>query len=198
MNPACDSRGQTLVAVIVAAAGAALLLGAGARLMPLARGRSVEAAARALGARIRAEAVAARSDGRTRGLIFPVDADEPLRWATDGNGNGLRRREIADGVDPAGPPFRVGRDHPGVRVGRPGWAGVPDLPPSSRVLGPDDPSVRFGASRMASFTALGRATPGSFFLTDGRSGLCALRLSGPTARLSVWCFDRKAARWRRR
>ncbi len=198
MTPARDSRGQTLVAVVVTAAGAALLIGIGARLMPLARSRSVEAAALGLAAQMRAAGVAARGDGRSRGLVFPLDGDEPLRWAADGNGNGLRRREIDEKIDAAGPPFRIARDQPGVRIGRPAWTGVPDLPPSTRILSPEEPSVRFGSSRLAVFTALGRASPGSLFLTDGRQGLCAIRVSGPTARLGVWCFDRKAARWRRR
>jgi len=189
---------EVLAAIAIVGLGA---VAGGASLAPAARARAVEGAARALAGRFRLLSLAARSDGRDRALLFPpvADGDEPLRVARDGDGDGVTRRDVQAGVDPVEDgPYTPGREFPGVRVGRPPWEGVPDLPPSRRVLGPGDPAVRFGRARMVTFDPEGHASPGSIFLTDGRDALCAVVVTGATARVRAWCFDRERWAWQLR
>ncbi len=195
-------EGRTLPELLAVLA----LLGLGAALGnpsldPAARARAVEGAARALAGRCRLLALAARADGRDRGLVFPPAAagDEPVLAARDGDGDGVSRRDLPGGIDPVEEgPWTVAREFPGVRVGLPPWDGVPDLPPSRRTLGPSDPAVRFGHGRIASFDGEGHATPGSVFLTDGKAAACAVVVAGATGRIRTWCFDRGRWAWERR
>jgi hypothetical protein len=72
---------------------------------------------------------------------------------------------------------------PGVFVGF--NAGVPELPPEKGTLSGDP--VRFGVSDMLSFSPLGTATPGTFYLA-GENAQAAVRVNGGTARvrLMLW------------
>jgi len=69
-------------------------------------------------------------------------------------------------------------------------AGVPAIPPDSGILDPSDP-IRFGASNMVSFSPLGTATPGTFYLAgEGLQG--AVRVTGGSARVRLMvCRGRK-------
>lgn len=193
--------GRTLPEVLAVLAIAGLAsLGAGRSLAPVARARSVEGAARSLAARFRLLALAAQSDGRDRAVVFPVEgADEPFRVVRDGDGDGPGRDDVAAGIDPVvDGPLTIAREFPGVRIGRPSWPALPDLPPSRRLLDPRDPAVRFGRARMAVLTREGSATAGSLFVTDGEDALCAVVVTGATARVRTWCFDRGRWAWRLR
>jgi Tfp pilus assembly major pilin PilA len=80
----------------------------------------------------------------------------------DGNRNGVRTADITRGVDRriAGPlPLHGGA--PGVRVGI--LPGLPAMPPDHGPLEGDDP-IRFGKGDILSFSPLGTATPGTFYL----------------------------------
>ena len=72
---------------------------------------------------------------------------------------------------------------PGVRVGF--NPGVPAIPPDTGILTGDP--IRFGTSDTLSFSPLGTATPGTFYLA-GDSAQAAVRVTGGTARvrLMVW------------
>ncbi len=195
-----DARGHT-VAGIVAALALLLLLGAvaAAGLGPAARSRSVEAAAQAMVTRLRLLSLAARQDGRSRAMVFSaVGNGEPLVEAVDRDGDGLARRGIEDGRDACGTPYRIGRDYPGVSLGRPAWPSIRELPPAGGTIDPRTPPVRFGRSRMVVLDPEGHATPGSVFLTDGRDGLCAVVVHGATARVQAWCYRRQERTWSRR
>ena len=63
--------------------------------------------------------------------------------------------------------------------------GIPALPPEQGPLSGDP--VRFGVSDILSFSPLGTATPGTFYLA-GDSGQAAVRVTGGSARvrLMVW------------
>ena len=102
----------------------------------------------------------------------------------DGNQNGVRAVDITAGRDRliAGPlPLTSGA--PGVRVGF--NPGVPAIPPDTGILTGDP--IRFGTSDTLSFSPLGTATPGTFYLA-GDSAQAAVRVTGGTARvrLMVW------------
>ncbi len=194
------ARGQTLLGALVAVAAFALIAGAAAeRLRPAAQRRAVEAAAQSLAARMRALARAAQRDGHARAMVFSTAGNgEPVREAVDSDGDGIRRRGVADGRDPAGAGYRLARDHPGVRLGRPAWPRIREIPPSGGTIGADDPAVRFGASRMTVFDPAGHATSGSLFVSDGSDALCAVVVYGVTARVQVWCYERTQRTWTRR
>jgi hypothetical protein len=101
----------------------------------------------------------------------------------DGNFNGVLSIDIERGVDPrvAGP-FLLTNGAPDVRVGI--NPGVPAPPPARGTLSTDDP-IRFGRSNMISFSPMGTASPGSFYLA-GVGQQAAVRVAPSTARVSVW------------
>jgi type II secretory pathway pseudopilin PulG len=107
----------------------------------------------------------------------------------DGNGNGVLSADIAAGRDQrvAGPlPLNGGA--PTVRVAI--NAGVPAIPPDSGILDPADP-IRFGRSNMLSFSPLGTATPGTFYLA-GESAQAAVRVTPGSARVRImFCRGRR-------
>ena len=113
----------------------------------------------------------------------------------DGNGNGVRNAEIASGVDPLVEPYRAFLQGTSMtRVGLPLRA-IPD-PAGSGSVSPSASAVRFGTSTLCSFTALGTATAGTIFLTDGGSeAAAALVVYGPTARLRAMVLD--GGKWKR-
>ena len=137
--------------------------------------------------------------GQGHGLAFARDSRGWYwRRARDGNGNGLRKSEIASGVDPvAGEPERLEQRVTGVRLGIPAGGPFPAPPPGTVRLSAADAPVRFGASDLVAFGPLGGGSSGTLFLTAGGRSLSAVVLYGPTARLRVWHYDPREDRWRR-
>lgn len=115
----------------------------------------------------------------------------------DGDGDGVLSADIASGVDPILQPPRL-LDQLGNRV----RFGFPPGPPArdpgspSQFLGIGQDPIRFGTSDMASFDAFGGATPGTLFVTDGRSRLAAVRVAGSSGRIRVMFYDFGALVWR--
>lgn len=199
MNRRMVQQGHSLPGLLAGLAGLALLAGLPAGvLLPAARGKAVEGAARNLAGRMHNLAARAGVEGRSHGLVFSLgQVPEPMREGEDGDGDGLRRADLTTGRDPQSLPFRLSRDFPGVRIGIPDWPDLIDLPPGKIPLGPEDSPIRFGAARMAVFDPEGHATSGSLFLTDGRNSIWALVVNGSTARIQLWRFDRTQGCWRR-
>jgi type II secretory pathway pseudopilin PulG len=100
----------------------------------------------------------------------------------DGNGNGVLSVDIAKGRDMrvAGP-FELSGGAADVRVGI--NANVPAIPPDSGTLDPSDP-IKFGTSNMLSFSPLGTATPGTFYLA-GNNAQAAVRVTPGSARVRI-------------
>ena len=127
-------------------------------------------------------------------LVFDGDGDEAqFALYRDGNGNGVRRAEIRAGVDQlverhvpvTGPVSDVS-----VAI-RPG---LPAIPPDTGTLSGD--AIRFGSSNILSFSPLGTATPGTFYIL-GRNGLqAAVRVTGGSSRVRTMIWD--GGRWRER
>ena len=87
------------------------------------------------------------------------------------------------------------RQVPDVRLGLPPGGPYPEAPPGTgRLVAGDDP-VRFGRSDLVSFSPVGSASSGTLYVTDGRDGLFAIVLYGPTSRLRVWRFRPLERRW---
>ncbi|HEU0105698.1 MAG TPA: GspH/FimT family protein [Vicinamibacteria bacterium] len=100
----------------------------------------------------------------------------------DGNGNGVLSADIASGRDRrvAGPiPLDAGLARVRVAIN----PGVPAIPPDSGTLDPTDP-IKFGRSNMLSFSPMGTATPGTFYLA-GESAQAAVRVTPGSARVRI-------------
>jgi type II secretion system protein H len=114
----------------------------------------------------------------------------------DGDGDGVRNDDIASGTDPVVVRARPLADVGGsVRFGFPPGI-VPRDPgdPRRRLDRLDDP-IRFNRSDLASFDPLGASTPGSVYLTDGRTRLAVVRLYGRTGKVKVELYDAQREVW---
>jgi hypothetical protein len=125
------------------------------------------------------------------GLVFDqVGARWLIRICVDGNGNGLRRADIRNGIDPCPEgPLDMSVMFPGVRVAVDGTIPGPDGDPPST-----DP-VRFGSSNLASFSPNGTCTGGSLFLRSAQGVQYAVRIAGVTGRLRTLRYDAAARSW---
>ena len=111
---------------------------------------------------------------------------------SDGNANGVLSADIRAGWDRLlSGPFPLTGGAPGVWVGI--NPGVPAPPPDRGMLSGDP--IRFGRSDLLSFSPLGTATPGTFYLA-GDVAQAAVRVTGGSARvrLMIW----RGGKWRER
>jgi len=124
--------------------------------------------------------------------IFP--AGYRLAIYRDGNGNGVLTKDILKGTDKPATGSH-GWDRGDVRIGILHGVRVPDpSSPSKPLTGIDDP-VRFNKSDICSFSPLGECTPGSLYLTDGRTRMAVVRVYNRTGRIRVLYFTAGARRW---
>lgn len=141
--------------------------------------------------RARSQALAS---GRQTAIRFEQLAEAPaVSVYQDGNHNGVLAADIRAGLDRrvAGPRLL---DPGGSAVRIAIHPGVPAPPPDAGMLDPADP-IRFGRAEMLSFTPLGGATPGTFYLA-GEGAQAAVRVNGQTGRVRVLLFRR--GQWRER
>ena len=110
----------------------------------------------------KARSMAVRGSVYTAIRFERLDEEPQFSVYADGNRNGVRSVDIQRGVDRriAGP-FPLHGGSPDVRVGI--LPGLPAPPPDKGPLKGDDP-IRFGQSDILSFSPLGTATPGTFYL----------------------------------
>ncbi len=115
----------------------------------------------------------------------------------DGDGDGVRSGDIADGTDPqVGPERQLVHVGAHVRLGFPPGVVPRDPGDPRRYLDRLDDPIRFNRSDIASFNPLGRCTPGSLYLTDGLLGLSVVRLLAASGRVRVLTYDVGAETWR--
>jgi type II secretory pathway pseudopilin PulG len=138
---------------------------------------------------MRARSVAAKKNTQTA-IRFEKDAAGRNVYSTyiDGNLNGVLSTDIANGVDTRiGGPFLLDiSPYSGVQVAVLPGAVSPDGGP----LGTEP--IRFGNSRMVSFSPLGTGTPGTFYLTN-RTSMAGVRVTGGSARVRIMILRGK--RW---
>lgn len=132
--------------------------------------------------RVRSRAAA---ESRYVGVVFEQGPGGPMFTVhRDGNGNGIRRRDIRSGVDPKiREPYKVNETFPGVRYGsEPTGVGVPSLP-----------GLRIGRSGIVSFSPLGSSTSGTLFLSNRYGIVYAVIVYGATGRVRIARY--RGGRW---
>ena len=153
----------------------------------------VAGAARYLAARFqdtRIEAVTRSADVAIR--FTATDAGYVYSVYVDGNGNGVLTRDIEHDVDhQLRTAEQLSSQFSGVDFGT--LPGLPAIEAGSPAPG-DDP-IRFGASNMVSFSALGTSSSGTLYLRSRNNTQYAVRLVGATARVRVFRFDPRSRRW---
>ncbi len=179
-----NQQGRTLIELLVVCA---MILTGAAVAVPNLKAWAIEAQILGAGRIFKGEFLRARSiavranryaairfEPRANGICYSI--------YVDGNSNGVRSADISSGIDAriAGP-LPLDGNLKGVRVGI--NPGVPAPPPDSGRLDSADP-IRFGQSNMLSFSPLGTATPGTFYLAgEGVQG--AVRVTGGSARVRL-------------
>jgi prepilin-type N-terminal cleavage/methylation domain-containing protein len=192
------SKGYTLAELLavlaIVAMAVAVTLPAAAMLR---EGGRAAAGARTMASVLSAQRWKSVTKHRVSGLQFrKLGTTWSWREVADGNGNGLRTAEITRGIDPVlTPDDSLEHQDSSVRLGLPPGGPYPEAPPGTGSLNGGDDPVRFGRSDLVSFSPVGSASSGTIYITDGRSGLFAIVLYGPTARLRVWRFIPRERRW---
>jgi hypothetical protein len=161
---------------------------------PALRAYAVETSILAAGRSFKEEFSKARSmavRGNTYTAIRFERAGKQPTYAVyaDRNGNGVRSAEITAGIDErvAGP-FQLTGRAARVRVGF--LPGIRAVPPDTGFLEGDP--IQFGAADLLSFSPLGTATPGTFYLA-GEGIQAAVRVSPGTARVRLLLT--RGAKW---
>jgi len=184
--------GASVVELLAVVAIGCLLAGLSAPLSAnvLDAGR-VRSAAAFVASRFRLARLEAVNRAANVGVVFDlVNGRWQLRACRDGNGNGLRRADIASGADPCfDGPHEFRALFPGV-----------DIAVDARLVGPagepgnPDP-VRLGTPDIASFSPTGSCTSGSVFLRSTRGQQLAIRVAGANGRLRLFRFDDGRQAW---
>lgn len=190
-HPWSDATGISYVEVVIALAIVAVMTTTAVPVTGSAIDASrARSAAGFLASRLRLARQHAAARTTSMGVVFDLAGSGwNIRICADGNGNGIRRTEIAAGTDTcAEGPFSVAQLFPGVEVGVDARLPGPDGEPGSA-----DP-VRFGRSDIASFSPEGTGTAGTVFLRT-RSSQYAIRVSNVTGRTRVLRYAPAIGAW---
>jgi prepilin-type N-terminal cleavage/methylation domain-containing protein len=183
---------------VMAVLGVVLTLGVPALLDATAHLRVHLAAEEAAVTLERARILAVRSNTHVA-VRFASTPDGPVTWGlyADGDGDGVRWREVRRGTDPVlQTPLPLRRTGASVHLGFP--PGPPPRDPAApdhRLHRLDDP-IRLGRSDMASFGPMGSSSSGSLYFTDGKRALAVVRLFGRTGKVKVLSYDRDTETWK--
>lgn len=153
----------------------------------------LQGAVRNLGMTVTRLCAAAVASGRTHGLLLAGDRED-LVWqmVVDGNGNGVGRADVDSGVDAKlGPALSLRRFYPSVRPGR--IAGVPAVGGGAGGVN----GVAFGRSPSVVCSPAGGGRAGTLYLRSTRNHGAALRVYGPTSRVTLWWWETETRTWQR-
>jgi hypothetical protein len=173
----------------------AILVVFGTLSIPHLRAYSAESHLLGAGQVFRGEFRKARSMAAMRGVNTALRFEShPDGWFlstyADGNNNGVLSSDIALGIDRrVFGPRRLTTGAGDVRVAI--NPGTPAIPPETGTLNPADP-IQFGNSNMLSFSPIGTATPGTFYLA-GPYAQAAVRVTPGTARVRLMVC--RGGRW---
>lgn len=149
------------------------------------------AAARYLVTRFRLARLEAVKQSTAVGFRFrPRDGSYDVGLYVDGNGDGLRTRDIGPGVDSLlGTTERLPDRFPGVDFGF--LSGVPAI---DEAMGNADP-IRLGTSDILSFSPVGSASSGTVYIRGRGQQQYAIRVLGVTGRVRLWRFNLTTRTW---
>ena len=117
----------------------------------------------------------------------------------DGDDDGIRQRDIEEGVEElVEGPYVFGDKHHGARPLIPEPWPVPAPPPSREGIKKPWDAVKFGAYDTLVITPRGTSNGGSIYISDGEERLWAVVIMGSTMRLRLWEYDRGVGKWIRR
>ncbi len=190
MSDPTSTRGFSMTEVLLALALVSIVAGfAMAGVLPEVRRTHDEAAARYVLTRVRQARAEALQRATNVGIRF--EAQEQFRVYADGNSNGLRSRDIDEGVDPPlGPAQRLEHDFAGAKFGI--ASTLPPIEPGGDRLDAGADPIRLGASRILSFGPTGRGSSGTLYIRGPGPGeqQYAIRIYGPTGRVRLMQFRR--------
>jgi type II secretory pathway pseudopilin PulG len=143
-----------------------------------------------LGSKIRWARQQAASTGVHTAVVFDrVAGAWTFRLCHDGNGNGVRRAELASGTDPCGRTVeQLPSLFPGVDIGVDAGLRGPSGEPGSA------DAVRLGSADLMSCSPAGSCTSGTVFIRSVRGAHSAVRIAGVTGRTRILRHDRTG--WR--
>ena len=184
------NRGMSLVEALLVTAVLAIIVTLGSGVLnEMRRAAALRAASSQLKGllfRCRADAV---MNARSTAAVFEQLPDSSWRCfiAVDGDGDGIRSRDIRRLVDPVVGEivhFEAGGAGLGILQGE----FVPDPSGRGRLRGDLSDPVRAGRGNMITFTPRGTASPASLYLTDHHARMRVLRVYGGTGRVisRVW------------
>jgi type II secretory pathway pseudopilin PulG len=150
-------------------------------------------AVRYVSARLQRTRIDALSQGVNAAIRFTrVGVSYSYGVYADGNGDGIKSRDIQRGIDKQiAPDERLPDQFPGVEFGT--LPGLPAVDASSTAPGSDP--VKFGSSDMASFTPLGTSTAGSLYVLGPRGTQYVIRVFGETGKVRILRFTARTRRW---
>ncbi len=187
-------RAYSVVELLVVLALALLICGAGMPTLLAARDEvRADGAASFLASELRQARMEALRRNAHVGVRFEAAGDDyQLALYVDGNGNGIRSADIASGADPPLRPRELlSQKFPGVSFGF--EDGVSDLDGTSSAANPNP--IRFGSSRILSFSPTGTSTSGTVYLRGRRHRQLAVRVLGGTGRVRAWSFNFGTRQW---
>lgn len=193
---AASARGAALIDLLPAMALAALV---SATTIPVVAGTLEYERARISAHHVAARLMLAQLEALRRGasvaLRVEVRAnDASLQLFVDGNGNGVRTREIESGVDPPlGSAESIASHASGVslRLNQ----RVLDIGGSTWLDAGSDP-LRIGSSSLISCSPTGSLTSGTLYVSAPRGPQFAVRMMGSTGRVRVLHYDAASVLWR--
>ncbi len=186
MKSSSSARGVSLVELLIVVAIVGLMVAISIpSLHDISRKRELQASTaelRAIFRNVRARAVAR---GRNSAVKFrQIGGVWNYGFFDDGDGDGVLNDDILKGIDPLAVPYREVFGSSGkVRIGLPGVT-IWDSEHKER-LAPGASPVRFNRSTICSLSPLGRATPGSIYLTDGVRGSAVVIVYGASGRVRL-------------
>ena len=150
-------------------------------------------AARYMSSRIHQTRMAAIARSRDVALKF-VEQGATYTYAEyqDGNGDGVRTRDINSSVDRCTqPPTRLSDQFPKVDFGV-----LLNLPPVDEGSAPPgtDP-IKLGASNLLSFSSHGTSSTGSLYIKGEGGAQYVIRIFGTTGKTRVLKYSRRARAW---
>lgn len=191
-RPPCAGFSAVEILVALVLLGV-IALHAGPAFVAWRQRQRLDAAVRDAGLQLGRACALAAASGRTHALHFEVEGDD-LVWVlvADGDGDGVAADDLASGVDPQiDAAVRLSVNFPGLAPGRP--AGVPTVAGGAA----DDQGLAFGGSGTVSCSADGGARSGTLYLRGRNVQAAAMRVYGPTARLSLWWWEGRSGAWLR-